>query len=474
MAIQVTQLNSTGGHLYGLVLKMNEHSTNSNSFDFPFYLSHSYLGRNSVGTSLHFDSITSSVCVKLENITAENQHIQAIHVLMNHSSILILKNVNFNTNGRALFVEPLKDYYFMKVAFYGSNIFADNKYSVLNMRNCNVTFYSNTTFLQNKGKYGGALSARDAQINFQGSVVFQENEGEYGGALMLHQNVSVVVGHIGEVSFVRNQAQISGGAVYARRSQIIIRAEQKLSFAENKGYDGGAITLTSGSIIYLEVNSSITFIRNHAYHYGGAIYYVDDYTEDFELEAELSTCIYGILSREVVDDDRFLKDISNYIKLTRTSLEFYNNTAGFAGSAIYGGWVDLCKLYINYQVIFYYHGADLYQFSVFNSFSHFHQPTQPSLISSNPTRVCVCTNMSIPDCSIAEYTITAYPGETLKIPAVAVGQRFGTVPFTVKSTFVSGSNRRLPELQNTQLVNVNCTDLLYTILSSSNRTEAME
>ena len=407
VAIQVTQLNCTGEHLYGLVLKMNEHSTNSNSFDFTFYMSHSYFGRNSIGASLHFDSIASSVWVKLENITAENTRTQALQVLMNHSSILILKNVNFNSNAGALLVEPLKDYldsFYIKVEFYGSNIFADNndKYSVLNLRNCNVTFYGNTSLLHNKGKCGGALSAKDVQINFQGSVVFQENEGEYGGALMLYQNVSVVIGHVGEVRFVRNHAQISGGAVYARRSRIIIRAEQKLSFVENEGYDGGAITLTSGSIVYLEVNSSVTFVRNHASHYGGAIYYVDDYTEDFELEAELSTCFYGILSAEVLDDDGFLKDISNYIKLTHTSLEFYNNTAGFAGSALYGGWVDLCKMYINYQLIFYYYGADRYQFSVFDSLSHFHQPTQLSLISSNPTRVCVCTNMSIPDCSITE------------------------------------------------------------------------
>ena len=82
--------------------------------------------------------------------------------------------------------------------------------------------------------------------------------------------------------------------------------------------------------------------------------------------------------------------------------------------------------------------------------------------------------MSIPDCSITEYTITAYPGETLTIPAVAVGQRFGTVPSTVQSSFVSGSSSRLPALQYTQLVNVNCTDLMYTIHSSPNSTEAME
>ena len=34
--------------------------------------------------------------------------------------------------------------------------------------------------------------------------------------------------------------------------------------------------------------------------------------------------------------------IFNDIKLTKISIEFYNNTAGFAGAAIYGGWVDFC------------------------------------------------------------------------------------------------------------------------------------
>ena len=131
-------------------------------------------------------------------------------------------------------------------------------------------------------------------------------------------------------------------------------------------------------------------------------------------------------------------------------------------------------LYVNYRMI-YWHKPGIYQSSLFDGLFHFHQPTQQlSLISSNPTRVCLCTNMSIPDCSITEYTVTAYPGETLTIPAVAVGQRFGTVPSTVHSNVVSGNNVRLPELQYTQLENANCTNLMYTIHSSPNRTEVME
>jgi len=55
-----------------------------------------------------------------------------------------------------------------------------------------------------------------------------------------------------------------------------------------------------------------------------------------------------------------------------------------------------------------------------------------SLIASNPLRVCLCID-SRPECSITQYNNVVYPGTTIQIPAVAVGQRFGTyhLQFTV-------------------------------------------
>ena len=71
----------------------------------------------------------------------------------------------------------------------------------------NAIFHGNTTFLHNKGRYGGAICADDVDINFQGNIRFLDNEGEYGGALLLHQsNVSVLAGQFAEVSFVGNHA----------------------------------------------------------------------------------------------------------------------------------------------------------------------------------------------------------------------------------------------------------------------------
>ena len=472
VTIQVTQVNITGARYYGFVLELMTDYTNCTSFKASrhFNMSNSFLGRNSMGASLFLDYFFS---VKLENITVENSS-RALDVFMSHSSVLIIKNVNINHNTGAMLISCSDES--SVVEFHGSNIFADNIDSIdpaLYLITCNVTFYSETTFLQNKGWLGGAIYAKDALISFEGNAMFQENEGEFGGALMLYENVSVVIGQFAEVSFVRNHAQKSGGAVYARDSRIIIKRGQKVLFVENKADDGGAVTLDDdGSTIYLSVNSSIIFVRNHAYHYGGAIYYVDNYSKQFETAKTLSTCFYGILSREVSFTK--LRIVLDYIHKINTVIEFYNNTANLAGTAIYGGWVDLCVFLMNYKKVYRFK-PDIFLTSVVDSLFHFHQTTQqPSLVSSNPTRVCLCTTMSIPDCSITEYTITAYPGETLTIPAVAVGQRFGTVPSTVHSSFVSGSSGRLAELQYTQLVNANCTNLMYTIHSSPNGTEVMK
>ena len=307
-------------------------------------MSHSYFGRNQASVSI--DSI--AYFIKLVNITVENNK-KALNVITNHRSVLIMETVNIIHNmGPLVPVITLRES--SVVEFHGSNTFAgntctstDSAYAILYLSQSNVTFYGNTTFLQNECSLGGAIYAKNALINFQGNVVFMENRGKYGGALMLYQNVSVVTGQFAEVSFVRNHAQKSGGAVYARDSKTIIRTGQKLSFMENEGYNGGAMTL-DGSTIFFEGNSSITFVRNHAYHYGGAIYYVDDYINNFEPATELSKCFYGLFTTKVRG---MFVDLHDLFLLHHTTIEFDKNVADFAGTAIYGGWVDYCKFYID-------------------------------------------------------------------------------------------------------------------------------
>ena len=113
-------------------------------------------------------------------------------------------------------------------------------------------------------------------------------------------------------------------------------------------------------------------------------------------------------------------------------LMFQNNTAGVAGGSLYGGWVDLCAV----------NGFSAAQ--LFKAMFYFQEAQwQSSVISSNPTRVCVC-KYDIYNCNITQYNVTAYPGETFQLPAVTVGQKFGTVPFRVQTKFIQSNSSSPP------------------------------
>ena len=76
-----------------------------------------------------------------------------------------------------------------------------------------------------------------------------------------------------------------------------------------------------------------------------------------------------------------------------------NNTAQHAGSALYGGWVDYCQA--DMSVLYTVYGTE-----VFDTIFQIHNDNNDlSVVSSNPTRICVCVN-SIPNCTITHYNIT--------------------------------------------------------------------
>ena len=155
------------------------------------------------------------------------------------------------------------------------------------------------------------------------------------------------------------------------------------------------------------------------------------------------------------------QNLSNGIDV---QLVFMNNSADAAGSVLYGGSIDNCKLS---------HGLDSYgSGKVFDMIVHINDTdyNTTSNISSNPFQICPCEN-NLLDCSKTEYNFprTVYPGETFQAPVVAVGQRDGTVASRVISTI---NNIRYPgtSLQSTQYLqqaNSVCTKLNYTVFSLS-------
>ena len=278
-------------------------------------------------------------------------------------------------------------------------------------------------------------------------VHVQENEGQILGAIVLWKSKVTFLGH---TVFARNCGCDCPGVLDARSSTLIFQGNAE--FVNNTGYDGGALALYAGSQIVIGRDAHLKFIGNHAKHFGGAIY-VENTNYLVLSDIHSIMCFYQLL------------DPLSTSMNPRVVLE--NNTANYAGSALYGGWIDICQIEGVYTT---HHDFNtLFQVNDWE--------LDLSLIASNPLRVCLCID-SRPDCSITQYNTMAYPGTTIQLPAVAVGQRFGTVPSTVHSDFLyelmNGIHPKIQDWQHTQKVEKHCTTLTYTIMSPSQVELTME
>ena len=123
-------------------------------------------------------------------------------------------------------------------------------------------------------------------------------------------------------------------AILAISSNILFQSNN--TFIGNTGVNGGAIGLSSNSFLLLRNHTHIRFINNHAENAGGAIYVQDNY-----YIAPLGLpCFFQIeISPDLSELPTSGFSIMNDLEI---SLEFENNTAVYAGSDVYGGFVDLC------------------------------------------------------------------------------------------------------------------------------------
>ena len=349
----------------------------------------------------------------------------------------------------------------MHIIMNVSNVYFSKNYGALNLKSAfgpqfdstirlkNITMVSNTSplYLKNMfsvilehvnvtGNDGVVMDIQSSCITFNGNITFDHNHGAYWSvSYFLHSNATFR----GNTIFADNVG-FRAGAIYAQHSILLFQGN--LTFAENYGDKGGAMALHKNSIIGIGEHATIQFTQNHAQTFGGA-FYVNE-ANDYQL-------VFGSI-RQI----RCFFQLLNYSSMSERVF-FINNTADYAGSDLYGGWGDLCMI------------KDVFDNSLhignkfFNrTFTFTPNNGNHSAISSNPTRVCLCEAM-IPVCNITMYNISTYPGETIKLLAVSVGQKLGIV----RSTVYAHSKFKVPEVQRAQTTGRTCTNLTYTIMSES-------
>ena len=242
------------------------------------------------------------------------------------------------------------------------------------------------------------------------------------------------------VIFRNNQGQHTGG-ILAQRSPLWFNGA-KMLFYNCTGENGGALALYQNSSFYVDMSGLSSFVlANNKAQKGGAIY-IDDSG-------------YINLDRELMKSP---------IIGTDAHFTLSNNTAILGGDQLYGGWIDWYYKIAARQV--YYNGEAISNMLTFD-------PEGKDDVSSDPVRVCMCTN-GIPYCNLSHYFYEIFPGQTITLEVVAVGQRYGTVVAVVTPSFVtlkSSSDHiltgKVAEIQNVQVVQRSCTTLQYTVTSSN-------
>ena len=270
-----------------------------------------------------------------------------------------------------------------------------------------------------------------------------------------------------EVIIVNSKIYSNTGShtIVAHKSQIIFKGQ--VVFENNTSTtDGGALHLDESSLLYFKANTSISFIKNKALQRGGAIYIENTKTNEY---LHYTFCFFE------------LEDMAKY-RQANVQLVFEGNLAGIAGDALYGGRIDICTLFPSTSLAKqnFFKAVDLTQENiqalvldpadVFESLFNFTDKTPShSLISSDPFRICFCSNESEPDFAVEQSIYTeAYPGQMFYVEAVAVGQYNGTTPGVVLARAITSNTASvLKEVHLAQESKRSCTRLEYSISSIS-------
>ena len=164
----------------------------------------------------------------------------------------------------------------------------------------------------------------------------------------------------------------------------------------------------------------------------------------------------------------------NLSKGLNAQLMFKHNSADDAGSVLYGGKIDHCKL----TGLNSHNPGEVFDMLFKNNDTAYNTTSK---ISSGPLYMCICEN-NLPDCrwppGSISYPHLVYPGETFQVSLVAVGQREGTVSSTVRSKVITSladfqlividyHTVKLLDYQYLQQANNTCTKLNYTVFSLS-------
>ena len=310
-------------------------------------------------------------------------------------------------------------------------------------------FTGTSNFIGNSAENGGAIYINGTFMSFTGTNNYRLNLGyaySGGGGAIYTSNCSTII-FTGSTNFDSNFAAY-GGAINAY-GNATLTFNGTVSITNNgrelntsRDNYGGGMFIAMDSTLSLLPNTTIYWENNRASS-GGAIYVRDSpfiYCTEIVKYIPKEECFFQLPGQ----------NLSNGIDV---QLVFKNNSADDAGSVLYGGAVDNCRLT----------GLDSKKSGeVFDAMVVKNNNTIP-IISSDPFNICRCKANYHPDC-YSNTVCSVYPGETFYVLVAACGQRNGTVAADIISRIYMGN---LQSSQYRRQANGTCTKLSFTVLSLS-------
>ena len=391
------------------------------------------------------------------------------------SSLTFTGNTHFLDNGAA----------FGQCPFHGSTVGGG---AILTLNHTVLSFSGTTNFINNSAIHGGAINVVDNSVlSLSGTNNFINNSAGVGGGA-IYTIGNTVLSFNGANNFINNSVLGGGGGGGAISAESTVLSFNGVThFFNNSADTGGAMTNTNNTTTF---NGTVYFTNNG--HYTKGVRTVTGYTVGGGVVMQLrstfsilpNTTVYWENNHASLGGAIFVDDVARaasycfevipyvpkkecFFQLPGQNLSngidvqlvFKNNSADAAGSVLYGGAIDNCKLT---------HGLDSYNSSeVFDMIVHNNDTdyNTTSNISSDPLQICLCKH-NLPECSEVIMHRTVYPGETFEASVAAVGQRDGTVPSRVVSIIVQSlTPGHLPDSQHFQQANNMCTKLKYTVFS---------
>ena len=301
----------------------------------------------------------------------------------------------------------------------------------------------NTHFLKNSGNFTLHMSFFSHTIGMTApvSIHFKNVTASYGVSNEEYQAYSAIT------FYQAYNATFSGIKVEHNEGIGVLAIQSSITFYDinnmfrnNSGVRGGGMYLVGNSFIILQLPTTIYFYDNHATQIGGAI------------NVEGATTLFCFF--QVIIPDPLNYNITN----DYSGLYFQNNTAEEAGSLLYGGGIDQCFLLASTFVgLNFQKGIEIFD-RVFHYETYFEDISR---ISSDACKICFCDIQNRPNCDVSSKAITIYPGETISIPLITVGQRNGAAMGTLKAVEIAEEHQISEVLKSWQPA---CSNYNYTVI----------